>query len=790
MQAKMTLNQAMELAMQQHHAGKLAEAEQIYRQVLANAPNHAGALHGLGLLSHQSGKHSTAADLIGQAIAIQPAEPMFHCNLGNVLSAMREYDRAIEAYRRAIALNPNLAEPHNNLGNALQSKGLFDEAAVELSAAIGLKPDLAEAHANRGTVLRRQGKVDEAIASLTRAIELKPDFAVALNRLGEVLLERRSFSEAAEAFSRAIAAQPRYLVAINNLGIALKEQGRLDEVIATYRRGMELAPDSPALFLNLGNALRNQGKFVEAIAAFERAIELQPRYAEAYSALADSLILEGKASEALSAASRAVELDPTRPIAHNNLGNALMESFRLDEAMESFKRAIELKPDFAEAYGNLANALKDEGRVADAIAVYDRALAVNPNHSTIASNRVYALHFHPDYDAAAILREHREWNRAYAQKISAYPAHANTRDPNRPLRVGYMSADFRTHPVGRFLLPLFRHHDPQQVEIFCYSNLTAPDPMTDQLRESAREWKSMVAMSDESAAEMIYQDRIDILVDLAMYAAGNRMLLFARKPAPVQVTYLAYCSTTGLGAMDYRLTDPYIDPPGQGDENYSEKSVRLEHSYWCYEPVAGLPEPGELAASAVGKITFGCLNNFCKVSEPTLRAWGEILRGVPGSRLALHAKEGGHRKDVLMLLGEYGVDAERVKFVGVLTSAEYFQGYGSIDIALDPFPCAGGTTTCDALWMGMPVVTLAGRTAVGRTGVSVLSVVGLPELIGADVAQYIRIAIELAGDLPRLARLRAGLRKRMLGSDLCDARGFARDVEAAYRQMWRQWCQR
>jgi protein O-GlcNAc transferase len=827
MQAKMSLNQAMELAMQQHQAGRLAEAEQIYRQVLANAPNHAGALHGLGLLSHQAGKHSEAADLIAQAIAIQPVEPMFHCNLGNVLSAMREYDRAIEAYQRAVALNPNLAEPHNNLGNALQSKGFLDDAATELSAAIRLKPDLAEAHANLGTVHRRQGKVDEAIAALSRAIELKPDFAVAHNRLGEIFLEQRLFGEAAEAFSRAVEVQPRYLVAINNLGIALKEQGRLDEAIAAYRRGMELAPDSPALFQNLGNALRNQGKFPEAIAAFKRAIALQPKYAEAHSALADSLILEGKAGEALTAASRAVELDPARPIAHNNLGNALMECHRLDEAMESFKRAIELKPDFAEAYGNLANALKDEGRVAEAIGVYDRALAVNPYHSTIASNRVYALHFHPDYDAPAILREHREWNRLYAQKISAYPAHANDRDANRPLRVGYVSADFRTHPVGRFLLPLFRHHDPRQVDIFCYSNVTAPDAMTDQLRRYAREWKSIVAISDESAAEMIYRDQIDILVDLAMHAAGNRMLLFARKPAPMQVTYLAYCSTTGLEAMDYRLTDPHIDPPGEGDENFSEKSVRLAHTYWCYEPpqgdgnryyapspspgtpgegwgegssnfsaqelsymVAGMPEPGDLPASAAGRITFGSLNNFCKVSEPALRAWAEILRGVPRSRLMLHAKEGSHRNEVLRLLAEYSVETERVEFIGVQASADYFRSYRDIDIALDPFPCAGGTTTCDALWMGVPVVTLAGRTAVGRTGVSILSVIGLPELIASDVAQYVRIAIELAEDFPRLEKLRAGLRELMLRSPLCDAGGFARDVEAAYRQMWRDWCQR
>jgi predicted O-linked N-acetylglucosamine transferase (SPINDLY family) len=297
-----------------------------------------------------------------------------------------------------------------------------------------------------------------------------------------------------------------------------------------------------------------------------------------------------------------------------------------------------------------------------------------------------------------------------------------------------------------------------------------------------------VGLSDTEAADLIRQDRIDVLVDLTMHMAQNRLLIFARKPAPVQVTYLAYCSTTGLETIDYRLSDPYLDPLGQDESCYSEQTLRLPQTYWCYQMDLPIPEAGPLPAAAAGHITFGCLNNFCKVSEPALAVWTRLLRAMPNSQLLLHAHEGSHRQRLQQRMEREGIESSRVRFVGFKPAEEYFDLYRQIDIALDTFPYGGGTTTCDALWMGVPVVSLVGKTAVGRGGLSILSNVGLPELAARSEDEYVRIASDLASDLPRLSDLRSTLRQRMGQSPLMDAPRFARNMEAAYRQMWRGWC--
>ena len=366
--------------------------------------------------------------------------------------------------------------------------------------------------------------------------------------------------------------------------------------------------------------------------------------------------------------------------------------------------------------------------------------------------------------------------------------HLNNRSPDRRLRVGYVSPNFGSHPVGRFLLPLLESHDKESFETFCYASVEIADAMTDRCRAHADVWRDMLGLSDEQVAHAIRQDRIDILVDLTMHMRRNRLLVFARKPAPVQVTYLAYCGTTGLSTMDYRLTDPYLDPPGQDERFYSELSVRLPETYWCYRPAIETPPVNAQPALEAGHVTFGSLNNFCKVTPPALAAWSRLLQAVPKSWLLLHAHPGSHRDRVCEFLNEQGISPERVVFVDFQPMAEYFGVYQRIDVALDPFPYGGGTTTCDALWMGVPVVSLAGQTAVGRGGLSILSNIGLPELVACDTEQYVRIAAELAQDLPRLRDLRATLRQRMQSSPLMDVPRFARNIEAAYREMWRRWC--
>jgi predicted O-linked N-acetylglucosamine transferase (SPINDLY family) len=341
--------------------------------------------------------------------------------------------------------------------------------------------------------------------------------------------------------------------------------------------------------------------------------------------------------------------------------------------------------------------------------------------------------------------------------------------------------------VARFLLPLLANHDHQAVEVFAYAQVPVPDEMTQRLRSQTDAWRSLVGLSDDQAAELIRQDRIDILVDLAMHTSGNRLLVFARKPAPVQVTYLAYAGSSGLNTMDYRLSDPYLDPPGGDESAYIEQTIRLPDTYWCYRPVVDLPLQPPPSVEK-GFVTFGCLNNFCKMNEALLGLWAQALRAVPHSRLLLHAHEGSHRQRVLEYLQREGIERSRVNFAGKMPTEAYFGLYQSIDIALDTYPYGGGTTTCDALWMGVPVVSLAGKTAVSRAGLSILSNIGLPELVASTSEQYVSVAVELANDLRRLQESRSTLRQRMEVSPLMDATNFARGIETAYRRMWRAWC--
>jgi protein O-GlcNAc transferase len=340
--------------------------------------------------------------------------------------------------------------------------------------------------------------------------------------------------------------------------------------------------------------------------------------------------------------------------------------------------------------------------------------------------------------------------------------------------------------VGRFLLPLLKHHDRAQVEVYAYSLSPMKDSLTDRLKSHADVWRQVESFSDQAAAEAIRRDKIDILVDLAMHTGGNGLRIMAMKPAPVQFSYLAYCSSTGIDGIDYRFSDPHLDPPDGDDSVYSERTIRLPKTWWCYEASETAGKIAPRQREQANEVVFGCLNSFSKASRPALQAWARILRDVPGSRLILHAAEGSHRLRCAEFFEREGVSS-RIGFAGYLPMEKYLELYNQIDIALDPFPYCGGTTTCDALWMGVPVVTLAGATAVGRVGKSILSNVGLPEFVAGSVDEYVKIAEDLAENFALRQELGCSLRQRMENSPLMDGPGLTREIEAAYRQAWKQW---
>jgi protein O-GlcNAc transferase len=784
----MTIEQTLEAALQHHQAGRIAQAQALYRQVLAQQPDQPDALHLLGVLAYQAGQPRTALDLVRRAVALNPAAPDFQINLGEILCATGRTDEAIAAYRAAARLSPRSAIAFNGLSIALLARGQLAEALDAAHRAIELQPDYPQAHNNLGNILHAQKELDSAIASYRRALALRPGFAQAANNLAVLLRDRGQIDEAITLLRDALAQNPDYADAHNNLGLALASAGRIDEAIDCYHRAVATRPAFAEAFNNLGNALHERGEVDRAQAAFQKALDLRPDFVEALLNLAKLLRESDLTDEAIATARAALVLRPDDPAALNQLALALGDRDQGDEAFRLLQRAVERSPQFDQAHNNLGNLYKDRGQLDQALASYDRAIALRPDRADYLGNRIFCMQYHPDLDAAA-QRDYRQlWDQRHAQPLSGrILLHANDRSADRRLRIGYVSPDFREHCQSFFTLPLLRSHDHERFEIICYSSVRREDAVTQRLRGCADVWRSVAHLSDAQLADAIREDRIDILVDLTMHMAGGRLITFAAKPAPVQVTWLAYPGSTGLAAMDYRLTDPFLDPHGADESIYSERSLRLPDTFWCYDPLDDLA-PSEVPASRQAGITFGCLNNFCKVNESVLKLWAAVLGKVAGSRLLILSPAGAHREVATATLGRHGVDASRIQWLDRRPRSKYLLLYHLVDICLDTVPYNGHTTSLDAMWMGVPVITRIGSTIVGRAGWSQLSNLNLTDLAAQTDEQFVTTAANLAADIPRLAELRRTLRQRMAASPLMDAPRFARNVEDAYRQMWQTWC--
>lgn len=632
---------------------------------------------------------------------------------------------------------------------ALFHAGRYAELESQVLPLIARYPEFGILWKIVGAAYQMQGK--DALPALRRATELLPDDADAHNNLGNLLRNLRQFEDAAASCRRALALRPDYAEAHSNLANALKDLGQLDAALASYCRAVQCKPDYAIAHFNLANLQRDLGQFDAAAASYRRALELEPKFAKA----------------------------------HSNLGHLLSRKLgRLDEARASYRRVLELEPNWAEAHVNLGNIFKDAGDLDQALACFRRAVALDPNHTQSRSNLLYALSFHPAFDEQAICAEAAQFAPAARQARWPTAGVSRTEDsPRRRLRIGYVSPDFRNHCQSLFTIPLLSNHDHGRFEIYCYADLPQADPISQRLASYADAWRSTYLKSDAQLAEMIASDGIDILVDLTMHMDRGRPLLFAGRAAPVQVAWLAYPGTTGIAAIDYRLTDPWLDPPERGGDHYTEISIRLADTFWCYDPLVSGLLPNDLPALSSGSITFGCLNNFCKVSDDTLRRWGQVMMRVPGSRLILMAAAGQHRQKVLEILGQAGVAAQRIEFVEYQPRAQYLQLYHRLDICLDTLPYNGHTTSLDAYWMGVPVVTQVGGTVVGRAGWSQLNNLGLPELAAFDEPGFVEIAVALAADLARLGQLRQTLRGRLEASPLMDGKRFAGAMETVYTQI-------
>jgi protein O-GlcNAc transferase len=753
---QLTVKQALDIALQYHQAGKLSAAENIYVQILQTDRNHPVALQLLGIVAHQTGKDDKAIELISQAISIKP----------------------------------NFPEAYNNIGNIHKDKGDLQKALPYYLKAIELHPDFVEAHDNLSQIYLNQKKIDEAIASCQTAIAINPNSSKLHTRLGNAFKEIGDRDQAISCYRKAIEVDPNYLNAHNNLGNALVENGKLEDAISCFQTAISINPNQSEIHNNMGDAYKKFGKLEEAISCYQSALQTTANAAETISKLGDAYAQNKEPELAISSYKAAIANDPAHSDSYNNLGITFSNLGRFDDAISNFRQSISISPDTAETHNNLGSALKWLGMLDEALSSFRQAIELKPDFVEASSNLLLTEQYRPGHNAESLYELHRQWDKKFAQPYkSSWPSHSNDRDPERRIRIGFVSPDLGHHPVGFFIIPLLENLPASEIETVIYAD-RKPDELTARIRAAADVWNDIAGLPIEALNQKIIDDHIDILFDLSGHSARNRLPLFARKPAPIQITWAGYTGTTGISAIDYLLSDRYSTLENE-EPYYSESIIRMPNGWLCYSPPASAPDPGPLPFERNGFITFCTFSNPVKLNTDEISTWSQILLKTPGSKLLIKYTGVTSTQCADFLYSNFenhGVARSRLMLEDGVPHNELLARYNDVDIALDPFPYSGGVTTYEALWMGVPVVTFPGDTFASRHSASHLSTIGHSELVARDVADYVNVAVELANDTDRLKQIRTGLREKMRISPACDGELFARDFATLMRQVWKAWC--
>ena len=698
-----------------------------------------------------------ARDLFMQICARQPTDADTWCTLIYIHSMLGNIDAAVDCGRKAIALQPRLAIAHTYLGNVYTLKNRHNDAQASYREALRLDPHNALAYCNLGNSLESSGKSDEAIAYYQDALRVNPDLVEALINLGNIYFKQSRLDESMACQFKALQLVPSSVQALNTLGNIHARQSKPDDAMTNYRQALRFDPKNAITYCNVGNLLQTLDRSDEAAIYFQKALSLDPGCAGAYI----------------------------------GLGNIASDNNRDEEALSWHLKALRLRPSLSQAYNNIGGIYIRQGNVDEALKYYREAVRLDPHNAEAHSSLLFASSHSENIEPAALYAEHVRWGEMHGQPSTSVIPHENTRDPNKRLRIGYVSGDFRNHPVGVFIEQVLTHHDRRKFEIYCYNNYPKGDNLTERLRQHTHHWRDVVNQSDVDLAKLIRRDGIDILIDLAGHTTWNRLLTFAYKPAPVQATWMSYIATTGLKAIDYIIANRYIIPPNE-ERYYTERVIRLPNSFLCFTAPRFDINVGALPALLQKRVTFGCFNNAAKITETVVNCWAKVLHALPDARL--HLKHKVYRDTKAQqryrdLFVRQGIDPERIIFLSQSPRDLYLAAYNEVDIGLDPFPYNGGTTTIESLWMGVPVITLRGDRFVSHMGENIMMNLGLPECVTDSQEAYIAKAVALASDLPRLAELRTGLRDQLLKSTLCDGPGFTNDLEATYRTMWKNWCE-
>lgn len=724
--AAQTIEQAFQQAVELHRTGHLPEAEQLYQGILQVQPNHAEANHNMGVLAVQAKQPAAGLQYFMAALEANPAHGQYWLSYSDALFQAGQIPAAREVLQMA------------------QQQGLQGEEVDALSARI----QAAEQFTQQPEPIRQPAAQDKVKQG--KATGHAPG-AKETNALASLFNAGR-LAEAAKLAQEMTERYPRHGLGWKVLGAVSKQMGRNAEALAYMQKAVELSPNDAHAHSNLGFGYHDMGRLTEAEASSRRAIQLKPDLVEA----------------------------------HNNLGMTLQESGRLDDAVASYRRALQLKPDYVEALSNLGVALQDVGQLGEAERCYRKALALRPDDTTAHSNLLFLLNYTPDGDPAVGIEEARRYGQKVSAKVSSRFAEWSCEKQPKRLRIGLVSGDFKSHPVGYFLENLLTHLDRDAFELFAYPTSQQEDELTARIKPCFSSWMPVYGLSDEATAKMIHGDGVHILIDLSGHSRHNRLPMFAWKPAPVQVSWLGYFATTGVAEIDYLIADPWTLPESE-EQFFTEKVWRLPETRLCFTPpdievaVSPLPAPDR------GHITFGCFNTLAKVNDEVIALWSRVLQSVPDSRMFLKAKQLGEasaRQRTIERFAAQGIAAERLVLEGPESREKYLAAYHHVDMVLDTFPFPGGTTSVEALWMGVPVLTLSGRSFLFRQGVGFLANAGLQDWIAEDADDYVRRAVSHAADLQGLAELRRGLRQQVLTSPVMDGQRFARHFEESLRGMW------
>jgi protein O-GlcNAc transferase len=693
---------------------------------------------------------------------------------------------AKELSSKLVQQYPKLGIGWKLLGYSLSRLGDVNNALLAMSECIRITPKDPEAHINIGNIFKQLNRISDAKKSYEMAINLQPNNPIALNNIAVILNIMRNFKEAASSLREAIRLKSDYADAYNNLGIALNELGELGDAVSAYSEAIRIQPNNSSAFNNLGEAFAKLGSLAEAEICFKEAIRLNPLYAQAYSNYGVLLWNLERLSESQDSLLKAINITPNSAEAQNNLGVTLVASGKAREGVARFNKAIDLNPSYAEAYSNLGNALKDLGLQLDAVKAHREAIRLNPDLIKAHSNLLFCLNYMNLPSTSNMLSDAKYYGTIVSER--AHPKFTSwqlNRDSTR-LRVGFVSGDFRNHPVGFFIEGLLKNLNKSRLSLIGFPTTSKTDDLTSQIKSNFSEWISLIGKGDLDSAMIIKGANIDILIDLAGHTANNRLPIFAYKPAPIQASWLGYFATTGLPEMDYFIGDPWVSPKTI-QTYFTEKIINLPQTWLCMSAPNYDVEVQSLPALKNGFITFGSFGNLAKMSDEVVKQWATILKEVPFSKLFLKSKqffEDESIREIRNRFANFGISQDRLILEGSSTRREYFESYNRIDIVLDTYPYPGGTTSTESLWMGVPVLTLKGHSFLSSIGESIAQNTGRPDWIAKDVDDYVSKAIKFSSDLFYLSKTRDNLRAYVLRSPLFDTQEFSKNFEAMLWEMF------